>query len=133
MKRTFLTLILCFIATATIAGDYAPLMGKRVTLQALTWHYDKGIGGRVVLPSGESVYVRDPWITKPDGTRELRLPQGKLVSLVGVLTRQQTSSVSSTAPISQGYSEDFSYLSIELESFTIIERVDQGSAKLTPK
>lgn len=139
MKPAILALLLFVAAVGASAADkqpipsehiYGPLLGKRVKLDVLVWHYTKGISGRVLLPSGDSVYVREPWIHRSDGTLEPRLPNGKLVRLVGVLTAEH---VAPAPPGAQGYTQAFSYFALALESFTIIDRAEQESPKLNPK
>ena len=111
------------------------LLGKRVELDALAWDRGKGISGRVVLPSGDSVYVIDPFIRRANGNYELRIPQGKLVRLVGVLTFEQVQPPKPTATnvISQGYQAGFSYMALALESFTVIDRAEHEFPQLRPK
>ena len=139
MKRTIQALLLLFVVVVSHADDkqpipsehiYGPLIGKRVTLDALTWHHTKGISGRVVLPSGDSVYVRDPWIRRADGTLEPRLPHGKLVRLIGVLTFER---IPPTPPTVQGYTHGFSYFALALESFSVIDRAEREFPELSPK
>lgn len=137
MKRLCLILVLCFVACVTNAADkqkiphesiFEPLLGKRVTLDALAWHGNsKSLygEGRVVLPSGEFVCVR----TK-DKTPVADLPQGKLVRSVGILTFEH---VPAMAPRVAGPSRAFSWFVLELESFTVIERVERGFPELSPK
>jgi hypothetical protein len=100
---------------------YGKLLGKKVVLDAMVWHRDKGISGRIVLPSGDSVYVEKPWMPSDDGIQRQRLPQGKLVRLVGVLSVRQMGKAPEGA---QGYSHPFHYLSFNLESFKEISKAD---------
>jgi hypothetical protein len=139
VKRAFLAILLCTGAVHTNAAEkppipsehiYGPLIGKRVTLDALVWPHTKGIAGRVVLPSGESVYVRAASERPPEAKSDPRLPNGKLVRLVGVLTFEQ---VPAAPPGAQGYSHGASYFSLALESFSVIERAEREFPELSPK
>jgi hypothetical protein len=139
VKRTILALLLCVAGVEAKGADkqaipsehiYGPLVGKRVTLDALVWHHTKGISGRVILPSGDEVFIRDPWIHRPDGTLESRLPAGKLVRLVGILTVEHMTPAPKGA---QGYGTAFDYFSFRLESFTVIERAEREFPELSPK
>ncbi len=131
MKRAFLAILLCSAAVRTRAAEkqpipsehiYGPFIGKRVTLDALVWPHTKGVSGRVVLPSGESVYVHN--------ASEHRLPNGKLVRLVGVLTFEH---VPAAPPGAQGYTQGASYFSLALETFSVIERAEREFPVLSPK
>ena len=59
---------------------YGRMNGKRVTLDALVWYDQWGISGRVVLPYGTSVYIKDPYVERPGGESskiEPRVPIGR--------------------------------------------------------
>src|SRR5262245_36955276 len=45
---------------------YGPLVGHRVILEGIAWDHGKGIAGRILLPSGDEVYITDPWQTAKD-------------------------------------------------------------------
>lgn len=117
---------------------YGPMSGKRVVLDALVWYDTWGIPGRVVLPSGTSVYIKDPSIElKLPGRKfpkiEPRLPKGRLVRLVGVLTIENYEPPRPYPPGVQGYSYAFSYLALALESFSVVERAKLQYPELHPK
>jgi hypothetical protein len=139
MKHTILTIVLYLAALTAHAAEkieipdehrFGPLLGKRVTLDALVWHYTKGLSGRVVLPSGRSVYVRDSNVRQPNGTLKQRLPQGKLVRLVGVLTFEH---IPPSPPDEQGYPAGASYFALALESFAPIEVAEEAFPQLISK
>lgn len=115
---------------------YGRMNGKRVALDALVWYDQWGIPGRVVLPSGTSVYIKDPYVERPGGQFpkiEPRLPIGKLVRLVGVLTIEHYEPPRPFPPDGQGYSWAFSYLALALESFTVVEQAKLEEPELNPK
>ena len=109
---------------------YGKLIGKRVYLDALVWHHGKGLSGHVLLPSGDSVYVKNSDIRKADGTLEPRLPDGKLVRLIGVLTYEHRLP---SRGLEQGWPNGFSYFALDLESFTAIDRAEKAFPELNPK
>jgi len=159
MKPTLLGFLLFIIAMAANADDkksdweslppgprlhepgpsedfYGRLSGKRVTLDALVWYDQTGISGRVVLPSGTSVYIKDPYVERPGGQFpkiEPRLPIGRLVRLVGILTIEHYEPPKPFPKNGQGYSWAFTYLSLKLESFSVIEQATKEEPELSPK
>ena len=115
---------------------YGRMNGKRVVLDALVWYDETGLSGRVVLPSGTSVYVKDPYVEIPGkkSTRiEPRLPKGRLVRMVGVLTLEHYEPLRPFPRDGQGYSWAFSYLALALESFTVVKEASLEVPELRPK
>ena len=113
------TAILCLGAVAEqgrLGAEhiFKPLLGKRVSVEGLAWGSGaKGLGERVVLPAGISIYFT--------GSRYSRLHRnGKLVRVVGRLSIQR---MAAAPPGAQGYPEPFDYYALEVESVEVIDEV----------
>jgi hypothetical protein len=119
------------------AHIYRPLLGKRVTLDGIPFDYRKGVQGRVLLPSGDEVFITDPYLpTAPDKLELLRhrLPQGQLVRVIGTLSLKK---FVSKGPLVKGITpqepDSFSWLALKMESFEVIERAETAYPKLIEK
>lgn len=90
-----------------------PLVGKRIQVEGLAWGaFAKGLGERIVLPSGDKFYLT--------GKNYLRKhPNGSLVRLVG---RLSIKTMEPAPPGAQGYTQRFRYYSVEVESFELIDK-----------
>ena len=93
---------------------FKPLLGKRVSVEGLAWGAGaKGLGERIVLPSGISIYFT--------GSRYSKLHRnGKLVRVVGRLSVER---MAPAPPGAQGYPEPFDYYALEVESVDVIDEV----------
>ena len=121
-------------AESSESRDAAPeefrlLLGEVVVADALVWHFSKGVSGRILLPTGHAVYVSNFFERDSSGRSHARLPQGKLVRIVGRLSYE---TIPPTSEFVQGYgSTGFKYLALEMESFAIIEVVELPKPRLS--
>lgn len=92
-----------------------PLIGKRIQAEGIAWGaFAKGLGERVVLPSGDKLYLTGKEYLK-------KHPNGKLIRLVGSLSIKTMKPAPQGA---QGYTQEFQYYAIEVESFELIDKVE---------
>ena len=110
---------ICFGDDSISKADHIlkPMVGKRVQVDGIAWGaFAKGLGERIVLPSGEKLYLSGKdYLNKH--------PNGKLVRIIGKLTIRTQEAV----PIhSQGYTTAFQYYSIEVESFSLIKKAENA-------
>ena len=122
---------------------YRPLLGKRVMLEGLAWDYQKGWTGRILLASGREVFVSNasPKLVSNNSGRVINaIPQGCLVRAVGVLTFKigpRRPSAPSFTPVAGITIAQPAYIpqhfSLEMESFEIIDSVNDSIPRLMPK
>ncbi len=96
---------------------YGDLIGNRVVLDGIAWDQAKGLTGRVVLPSGREVFIR-----QSNGT-VVHLPNGKLIRAIGILTYEHIPGPH--APLAQGVPGGFWCFRLDLESFEIVESAER--------
>jgi hypothetical protein len=103
---------------------FKPLLGKRVVAEGLGWGAaSKGLGERVVLPSGVSIYFT--------GRRYSKLHRnGRLVRVVGTISVKR---MAAAPPGAQGYTDGFDYYALEVESIEVIEEVTHEFPQLVKK
>lgn len=132
MSRVALAIVLIQFSGLARAGEkqqipdehiFGPLLNKIVVLDGIAFDWQKGIQGRIVLPSRHEAYITDPWKQRDDGTHEPRLPQGKLVRVIGRLSYEHLGPPPKGA---QGYPGGFSYFAVEMQSFQVIERAEHA-------
>ncbi len=93
------------------------LVGSIVIAEGLTWGSgDKGIGERLTLPYGQTIYLAG-------AEYEKQHQDGRLVRVVGKLTIQHMKAAPTGA---QGYGEDFDYYQISVSEFRVIEEVSRA-------
>lgn len=127
-----LSAFLCCLVTLTsslhgqqsrLADDhmFKPLLGKRVVIEGLGWGAgSKGLGERVVLPSGKRIYFT--------GSRYSKLHRnGRLVRVVGTISVKR---MQPAPPGAQGYTKAFDYFVIDVESIDVIEEITQEFPQL---
>jgi hypothetical protein len=117
----------CGVANENSLGAdhiFRPLLGKKVTAEGLAWGSgSKGLGERVVLPSGISIYFT--------GTKYSRLHRnGRLVRVVGRISVEQ---MKPAPPNAQGYTEPFDYYALNVESVDVIDVVTHEFPELLKK
>jgi len=93
---------------------FKPLLGKKVAAQGLAWGSgSKGLGERVVLPSGIRIYLT--------GSRYSKLHRnGRLVRIVGRISVRH---MEPAPPGAQGYTGPFDYYALDVESVDVIQEV----------
>jgi len=96
-------------------NDLKPLLGKRIMAEGLAWGEGaKGLGERVVLPTGTPLYFTGAKYRE-------RHRNGRTIRVAGVLTIKK---MSKAPPGAQGYGNDFNYYSLEVETIEVIDKVD---------
>ncbi|MCK5707678.1 MAG: hypothetical protein KAI43_08495 [Candidatus Aureabacteria bacterium] len=127
MKATIIIFLL-FISTVCFADErisdvdhiIKPLVGKRIQIDGIAWGaFAKGLGERVVLSSGDKIYLSGKEYLK-------KHTEGKLVRIIGVLSIKKVKPVSK---YEQGYTSSFIYYSLEVESFELIDVVENEFPK----
>ena len=111
---------------ARLADDhiFKPLLGKRVVAEGLGWGAgSKGLGERVVLPSGISVYFTGPRYSKLHRN-------GRLIRVVGTISVKR---MLPAPPGAQGYTDEFDYYALDVESIEMIDEVRHESPQLLKK
>ncbi len=123
--RYILAIGVAFFGAATLTAepllgsnnDLKPLLGKRIMAEGLAWGEGaKGLGERVVLPTGTPLYF-----TGSKYREQHR--NGRTVRVAGVLTIKKMIKAPRGA---QGYGDDFSYYSLEIETIEVIDKVDMA-------
>ncbi len=101
-----------------------PLVGKQVTVEGLAWGaMSKGLGERVVLPSGIPFYFTG-------GKYREQHKNGRTVRVVG---RLKIETMEPAPEGAQGYTDRFQYYALEVESIQVIEEVREEFPVLVKK
>ena len=101
-----------------------PFVGKRVVAEGLAWGaMAKGLGERLVLPSGTPLYF----------TGEKFRKQHKNGRTVRVTGRLKIETMEAAPPGTQGYTDGFQYYAIEIESIRVIDEVRREFPELAKK
>jgi len=97
-----------------------PLVGTVVVAEGVAWgEGDKGLGERLTLPNGQTIYLSGIEFS----TKDLN---GCLVRIVGKLSIEH---MDAAPPMSQGYSTSFDYYQITVSECGVIPRVTLGFPK----
>ena len=131
--RTFLLILIAVVPVLVLAAERSvspddhtlkPFIGKRVVAEGLAWGaMVKGLGERIVLPSGTPLYFTG-------GKFREQHKNGRTVRVTG---RLKVETMEAAPPGAQGYSERFQYYALEVESIQIIEEVRQEYPELAKK
>jgi len=130
MKALLLTLALLGFATCGAAEEvevgehpWKPYTNQKILAEGLAWGaMEKGLGQRLIVDDGHI------YLDKPDFVKHQI--NGKLIRVSGTLRLRQQGAA---PPGAQGYARPFTYYSLEVDAWEIIDAVRDPNPRLIEK